>query len=220
MDENFKIGNFICELRRSKGLSQAELGKRLNVTNKAVSRWETGRGLPDSGLLLPLSRELGVTVDELLRGQFVTSVAKLSPSQTPVTERNDGDTIKRQNILLDYRGAKKQLIRDSCIVIPAFLFICVWLGLRIDLVPTADYQTSVIVNLLLPLWILAAAQIVYAVFLIADSIRMEGRKPIMKLFIGIGIWYAVVHLFFFVYLYRVIRFLVLRHRMKTVEKAC
>jgi hypothetical protein len=100
------------------------------------------------------------------------------------------------------------------------LFICVWLGLRIDLVPAADYKMSMIVNLLLPLWILAAAQIVYAVFLITDSIRMEGRKPIMKLFIGIGIWYAVAHLFFFVYLYRVIRFLVLRHRMITIEYAC
>ena len=42
MDENFKVGNFICELRKSKGLSQTELGEKLNVTNKAVSRWETG----------------------------------------------------------------------------------------------------------------------------------------------------------------------------------
>ena len=44
------------------------------------------------------------------------------------------------------------------------------------------------------------------------------RKPIMKIFIGI--WYAVVHPFFFVYLYRVMRFLVLRYHMKTAEKAC
>lgn len=137
MDENFKIGNFICELRRSKDLSQAELGRRLNVTNKAVSRWETGRWLPDSGLLLPLSRELGVTVDELLRGQFVTSAVELAPSPKPVTERNDGDTIKRQNILLDYRGTKKQLIRDSLIVIPTFLFICIWLRHRMKTVEKA-----------------------------------------------------------------------------------
>ena len=67
MDENFRIGNFICELRKSKGLSQTELGNKLNVTNKAVSRWETGRGLPDSSLLLPLGKELGVSVDEILQ---------------------------------------------------------------------------------------------------------------------------------------------------------
>lgn len=218
MDENFKIGHFICELRKSKGLSQAELGRRLNVTNKAVSRWETGRGLPDSSLLLPLSQELGVTVDELLRGQFVTSEVELAPPQTPVTERNDGDNIKRQNTLLNYRGAKKQLLRDSLIVIPTFLFLCVWLGLRIDLVPTADYQMSMIVNLILPLWLIAAAQFVYAIFLITDSVRMQGRTLGMKILICFGIWYAVMHLFFVVYLFRLIRFFVLKHRMKTIEQ--
>ncbi len=219
MDENFKIGNFICELRKSKGLSQAELGHKLNVTNKAVSRWETGRGLPDSSLLLPLAKELGVTVDEILRGELVTSEVELSANKEPCVEIQEKSTkIKKQNALLDYTGVKKQLLRDSLIVIPTFIFICAWLyiGLNpnIDLTPTADYQTSVIINLFVPLMIIAAAQIVYASFLITDSIRMQGKKWYVKLVICIGIYYAVVHLFFAVYIYRFIRLVILRSRMK------
>lgn len=219
MDENFKIGNFICELRKSKGLSQTELGNKLNVTNKAVSRWETGRGLPDSSLLLPLAKELGVTVDEILRGEFVTSDAELNTPKAPCVEIQEKSTqIKRQNAILDYRGIKKQLLRDSLIVIPTFIFICVWLYLglnpNIDLTPTADYQTSVIINLFVPLMIIGAAQIVYASFLITDSIRMQGKKWYLKLLICIGIYYAVVHLFFVVYIYRIIRFIILRNRMQ------
>ncbi len=222
MDENFKIGNFICELRKSKGLSQTELGNKLNVTNKAVSRWETGRGLPDSSLLLPLAKELGVTVDEILRGELVTSDVELNTPKAPCVAIQEKSTkIKKQNTILDYRGIRKQLLRDSLIVIPTFIFICVWLYLglnpNIDLSPTADYQTSVIINLFVPLMIIYAAQIVYAAFLITDSIRMQGKKWYLKLLICIGIYYAIVHLFFIVYIYRIIRFIILKNRTKRIQ---
>lgn len=225
MDENFRIGNFICELRKSKGLSQTELGNKLNVTNKAVSRWETGRGLPDSSLLLPLAKELGVTVDEILQGKLLTSEAgMLSSKKTMVEIKDDVEKIKKLNAVFDYIGIKKQLIRDSLIVIPTFIFICVWLALglnpNIDLTPSADYITSVAINLLLPLMMVGIFQIIYAFFLIRDSIRMQGRTMGMKILICIGIYYAVVHLFFFVYIFRVIRFFVLKHKMNKINHTC
>ena len=218
MDENFKIGNFICELRKSKGLSQTELGNKLNVTNKAVSRWETGRGLPDSSLLLPLAKELGVTVDEILQGKLFTS------GEGSISSKKSEEEIKKQNAVFDYKGIKKQLIRDSLIVIPTFIFICVWLFLglnpNIDLTPSADYFTSVTINLLLPLMVIGIFQIVYAFFLIRDSIRMQGRAMGMKILICIGIYYAVVHLFFFVYIFRIIRFFVLKNRVNKINHIC
>jgi len=219
MDENFKIGNFICELRKSKKLSQTDLGIKLNITNKAVSRWETGRGLPDSSLLLPLAKELGVTVDEILRGELVTSEAELTAEESSYTKISDKSTrIQKQNVLLDYKGIKKQLLRDSLIVIPTLIFIVVWLYLGIklnfDLEPTSDYKTSVIINLFVPLMIIGIAQIVYASFLITDSIRMQGKSWYHKLLICIGIYYAVIHLFFAVYLYRILRFFIIRKKMQ------
>ena len=64
-----KTGTLIAALRKEKGWSQTELAERLGVTNKAVSRWETGRGYPDVELLPLLAKELGVTISELLDGE-------------------------------------------------------------------------------------------------------------------------------------------------------
>lgn len=62
---NYRFGNYICELREKKGLSQSELGERLGVSNKAVSKWENGGAYPSSELMLPLARALGVSIEEL-----------------------------------------------------------------------------------------------------------------------------------------------------------
>ena len=69
MSDNLKIGKFIAELRKQKGLTQTALGELLNLSNRAVSKWETGEGLPDVSVLPLLADVLGVTVDELLRGE-------------------------------------------------------------------------------------------------------------------------------------------------------
>lgn len=70
---NTKIGQFICEKRKSLGLTQQELAEKLQITNKAVSKWETGDGMPDIQLLTPLANELGITVDEILNGEEISS---------------------------------------------------------------------------------------------------------------------------------------------------
>ena len=64
-----KFGAFVAQLRRECGLTQKELADKLFISNKAVSKWETGVSIPDVGLLIPLSQVLGVTVTELLCGQ-------------------------------------------------------------------------------------------------------------------------------------------------------
>ncbi len=68
MDLN-KISNFIKLKRKALGITQEQLATKLFVTEKAISRWETGRGTPDISLLLPLSKELNVDVSELLNGE-------------------------------------------------------------------------------------------------------------------------------------------------------
>ncbi len=66
--ENEKIGPFIRQLRKDRHMTQKELAGLLNVTDKAVSKWELGASLPDVALLLPLAEALGVSVTELLGG--------------------------------------------------------------------------------------------------------------------------------------------------------
>ena len=65
-----RTGQFISERRKAIGLTQKELAERLGVTNKAVSKWETGGGMPDVSMLKKLSEILEVSVDELLAGEY------------------------------------------------------------------------------------------------------------------------------------------------------
>ena len=66
-----KIGKFIQECRKNKNLTQAKLANMLHVTDRAVSKWECGRSIPDSSIMLELSEILGVGVNELLLGEKI-----------------------------------------------------------------------------------------------------------------------------------------------------
>ena len=64
-----EIGKFIARCRKEKGLTQTQLAEKLSITDRAVSKWETGRSMPDSSIMLKLCEILGVTVNELLSGE-------------------------------------------------------------------------------------------------------------------------------------------------------
>ena len=70
--DQIKIGKFIADRRKQIGLTQMQLAEKLNITDRAVSKWETGRSLPDSSIMLELCDLLGVTVNDLLSGEVVT----------------------------------------------------------------------------------------------------------------------------------------------------
>lgn len=66
-----KTGKFIAEARKNKKMTQAELGEYLNVTDKAVSKWECGKCLPDSSLFEEIGKVLDVSMNELLKGEHI-----------------------------------------------------------------------------------------------------------------------------------------------------
>ena len=104
MDKN-TTGRFIAELRKQKGFTQKELAENLMVTDKAISRWETGKGLPDTSLLKPLGDVLGVSVTELLSGKEIEEV--------DMKERAD-------NIILEALNYSKRMLAS---VISVTIFI-------------------------------------------------------------------------------------------------
>ena len=67
-----KIGKFIAEQRKKNGLTQMQLAEMLNITDRAVSKWERGKGLPDVSLMLDLCEIFGITVNELLSGEEIS----------------------------------------------------------------------------------------------------------------------------------------------------
>ena len=70
--DQVKIGKFIAECRRNVNLTQMQLAEKLGITDRAISKWETGRSLPDSSIMLELCGILGITVNDLLSGEVVT----------------------------------------------------------------------------------------------------------------------------------------------------
>lgn len=74
MDQG-KIGRFIRTLRKQQGMTQEQLGENLGVTNKTVSRWETGKYMPDIDKLQELSAILGISINELLAGERIEDAA-------------------------------------------------------------------------------------------------------------------------------------------------
>ena len=104
MDKN-TTGRFIAELRKQKGFTQKELAENLMVTDKAISRWETGKGLPDTSLLKPLGDVLGVSVTELLSGKKI--------EEADMKERAD-------NIILEALNYSKRMLAS---VISVTIFI-------------------------------------------------------------------------------------------------
>lgn len=69
--DQIKIGKFIAECRKNKNLTQMQLANKLNITDRAISKWETGKSMPDSLIMLDLCNELGISVNELLSGERI-----------------------------------------------------------------------------------------------------------------------------------------------------
>jgi transcriptional regulator with XRE-family HTH domain/DNA-directed RNA polymerase subunit RPC12/RpoP len=70
--QQVKIGKFIAECRKKENLTQTQLAEKLNITDKAVSKWETGKSMPDSSIMLKLCEILKISVNDLLCGEVVT----------------------------------------------------------------------------------------------------------------------------------------------------
>ena len=69
--DQIKIGKFISQCRKNKKLTQVQLAEKLNITDRAISKWETGNGMPDSSIMLDLCNILGISVNELLSGEMI-----------------------------------------------------------------------------------------------------------------------------------------------------
>ena len=121
-----KTGTFLCILRKQKGLTQSQLAERIGVTDKAVSRWETGKGFPDVSLLQPLAEALDTSVTELLAGEPLTVEEKAA--------RSDGAVLEA----LRYTGAMGRPVLAALLAAAGIFLLFLplftaggWIGLRL-----------------------------------------------------------------------------------------
>lgn len=113
-----KIGKFILELRREKNMTQQELADKIGVTDRAISKWENGRGMPDLSLMIPLCKELDITINELISGEKI--------------EKKDYQSKLEENILktIDYTN-RRIINKDKIfkIVVGTIITIILIIGL-------------------------------------------------------------------------------------------
>ncbi|MEE1060730.1 MAG: helix-turn-helix transcriptional regulator [Ruminococcus sp.] len=72
--DQIKIGKFIAETRKGKNITQKQLADKLSISDKTVSKWECGKGLPEVSIMLELCEELNITVNDLLTGEIVSEI--------------------------------------------------------------------------------------------------------------------------------------------------
>lgn len=115
MDWNYQVGNFICELRREKGLTQKQLGDMLGVTNKAVSKWENGSAIPRIQLLPKLAEILECSQEELFLGVKQQKAAGDPSNETDTAHREYLSVVKRCDCCQHrIRLLKKGMKCDAC----------------------------------------------------------------------------------------------------------
>lgn len=178
MDLN-KISNFIKTKRKELGITQDELAEKLFITEKAISRWETGRGTPDISLLLPLSKELNIDVSELLNGE------ENKKNKNEVEQLIEYNEITKAN---KYNFQFKLTIFFYILSILSFLFY-----LRFE------YDPNIEVNYFIRLLIIVIASIFV---IIGNKIysnnyveKLEDKKKVLKLSHIIVFIYYVILLF-------------------------
>lgn len=109
--EKEKIGKYIKQKRTEAGMTQQQLADKIQVTEKAVSRWETGRGIPDISLLEPLARELHVSITELLCGADSDTVEKEKAKRdSAIVER---ESTKRGSEIAEEKNAKMDAVGEK-----------------------------------------------------------------------------------------------------------
>ena len=135
--DQIKIGKFIAERRKKNNLTQMQLAEKLNITDRAISKWENGKGMPDSSIMLDLCSELKISVNDLLCGEMIN-----------MENKNE----KQEQILLDMAKEveeKNKIIWTSMwvIMIVAMISLLAGVFLVAFLVPEGTWQLIAILGI-------------------------------------------------------------------------
>ena len=115
--DQIKIGKFIAECRKKNNLTQMQLAQKLNITDRAISKWENGKSLPDSSIMLGLCNELNISVNDLLSGEIIGKDA-----YNKQLEQNIIDMIKQKE-MSDKRLLTMEIVMGVLISIVFFALI-------------------------------------------------------------------------------------------------
>ena len=141
--DQVKIGKFIAERRKMAGLTQAQLAEKLNITDRAVSKWETGKSLPDSSIMIDLCDVFKISVNDLLTGEVVTM-----DNYNKELENNLLEMVKQKEEC-DRRLLRTEIVMGICCILPLIASIII-----VNTVPMTELSgTLIVLASLIPLLI-------------------------------------------------------------------
>ena len=126
--DNQKLGIFITELRKEKGLTQAQLAQKLNVTDRAVSKWERGVGFPDIKLLEPLADVLDISLLELMNSERLPKTTVSAPDTTDAF----------QNVI-DLASYERKIERQRIALVTLFIVLLIALIFLVDIMQSFGF---------------------------------------------------------------------------------
>lgn len=132
--DQLKIGAFIAERRKMKSLTQAQLAEKLNITDRAVSKWENGRSLPDASIMLELCEILDISVNDLLVGEVVM-----------VDKYNKELENRLLEIIKEKKLADRRLLKLEVVIGVLSAIICIAFILFASYAPLLDWQRILII---------------------------------------------------------------------------
>lgn len=142
MDQT-KIGKFIAACRKKENLTQMQLAEKMNITDRAVSKWETGKAMPDSSIMLALCDVLKITVNDLLSGEVVSMENYNKELENNLLE------MVRQKEEADKRLLKLEIVLGIIAVLPLIAAAVI-----VSIVPMEEWKGGLLVGLsLIPLLI-------------------------------------------------------------------
>jgi len=130
-----KIGKFIAECRKRNNLTQMQLAEKLNITDRAISKWENGKAMPDSSIMLDLCKELKISVNELLSGEMIEM-----KNYEENVEKNLLEMVKQKEET-DKRLLKIEILMGWIAILPLLISTAI-----VSIVPMEEWLGSVIVG--------------------------------------------------------------------------
>ena len=133
--DQIKIGKFIAECRKNKNLTQAQLAEELNVTDRAISKWETGKAMPNFDIMLDLCSILGINVNELLCGEMIDMEQKDDQLNELIFQMAKNE-----------ERYHERLLHSACVIVAISLLALICLVTLISLlIPECPFQYFLII---------------------------------------------------------------------------
>lgn len=144
--DTVKIGEFLAQLRKEKGMTQEQLGEKLGVTNKTVSRWETGTYLPPVEMLQSMSELYGITINEILSAERLTAEEYREKAEENIRSVLDSSPFTLEEKIDFYKKKWKKDHYWACLMARVLIWVLLAIGIMTrELLWTIGYAIANVV---------------------------------------------------------------------------